>query len=264
MLVAPSARDLATATQTSPDEEDDALPAVGKVWSAPTESLSSMMAKHRAASAPAVSASNDSAVSGSHGPPLSVSNGPATAPIVAPAPVADGNLEAVDAATLPALWQTMLGMLAHLGPMHHSLVSQGQLVGIDDGRIVLRYGPQHETFVRMWEKNGKKELIREAASKALNQTVGVKFEIEAGEDQTPAPQTRAPDARPQTPPAAKRPTPSAPAPPLAPEPAAASESPAVKVTNELVDSLMTLKPAHQVDCAAIGRASDQSGIATDH
>src|SRR5256885_6526019 len=63
--------------------------------------------------------------------------------------------------------------------MLHSLLSQGQLVGIEDGRAILRFGAKHEIFVKSWEKNGKKDLVRDAISQVLNQSIGVKFEIDA-------------------------------------------------------------------------------------
>jgi hypothetical protein len=203
-------------TQHSSDDDDD-LPAVGKVWSAPTESLSSLMAKHRAAAATAVVE-----------PP---------APAAAPAASDAANVEAVDPANLPAVWQTMLGLLSSHGTMLHSLISQGRLIGIVEGRVVLRFGHQHETFIRMWEKNGKRELICDAASKVLNQNVGVKFEI----DDAAAPVAPV-ESRAASEPMVKRNPPPRPAPQAAPEVQQIPEVPTIKVTNELVESLVNANP----------------------
>jgi hypothetical protein len=154
--------------------------------------------------------------------------------VTLPAPVDASNVEAIDPANLPAVWQAILGLMEAHGPMLHSLVSQGQLVGIEDGRVVLRFGPQNETFVKQWERNGKRDLISGAASKALNQTVGIKFEIAA--DATPAP---VPEAGKVSAPPPRRPMPAPAAP--APEPPR-PETPTVKVTNELIEELAKETP----------------------
>jgi len=204
------------------EDDDDALPAVGKVWSGPSESLSTLMAKHRAAhSTPAVAE-------------------PAAAPAPqAPAAPQGGNVEAIDPTNLPGLWQAMLGILADHGPMLHSLVSQGQLVAIADGQAVIRFGPQQETFVRQWERNGKRDLIRDAASQALQQNIGVRFEIDENAASA-VPSAPAPAA--STPAPARRAAPLRPAPTPAPEVHAPPETASIKVTNELVDSLAQSNP----------------------
>ena len=50
------------------------------------------------------------------------------------APFGPGNVEPVDVKNLPEVWQKLLSLLAERGPALHSLVSQGKLVGIEDGR----------------------------------------------------------------------------------------------------------------------------------
>ncbi|MDB5358337.1 MAG: dnaX 2 [Phycisphaerales bacterium] len=198
-----------SALSTLPSDDDDSLPAPGKVWEGPSESLSTLLAKHKAA-APAPEA---------------------------PAP-ANSNIEPADPADLPAVWQAMLKLLANHGPMLHSLVAQGQLIGLEQDRMVIRYGPQHETFVRQWEKNGKKDLIRDAATKVLNQPVGVKFEVATDESVEARPQeARAPSAPPARRPAMRPATQPAPEPPPAP-----AGPPAIKVTPELVESLRSSEP----------------------
>jgi DNA polymerase-3 subunit gamma/tau len=175
----------------SPDDDDDDLPRPGKVWEGPSPSLATLLSSHQSKSQPA--------------PP-------------APEPIA--NIEPVDPSNLPAVWQALLRLLAEHGPVLQSLVSPGRLIAIDDGRAVIRYGPQHGTFVKMLERNGKKDLVREKLTQVLGQSVGVKFEVDAGVETAP--------------PAAASPPPRAAAPPL-PEPTPAS--PAVKLTPELIESL---------------------------
>ncbi|HWE04188.1 MAG TPA: DNA polymerase III subunit gamma/tau [Tepidisphaeraceae bacterium] len=202
----------------SPSFDDDAdgaddLPAPGKVWSGPSESLSTLMAKHRASSSVAT---------------------PAPVAVASPATQVTGlDIASVDPRTLATVWQAMLEILSKQGPMLHSLVSQGQLVGIDDGRLIIRFAPKHETFVKQWEKNGKRDLIRDAASQAMNRSVGVKFEIDAAA----APAIVEPAAPPAGPHRSAT-SPSAPPPEQAPMP----ETPAVKVTSELIESLAAANP----------------------
>jgi DNA polymerase-3 subunit gamma/tau len=239
-VAAPAVQDATAAIADSGDDQDgDALPAVGKVWATPTESLATLMARHRAGAAAASPAS-----------PATVQRiaVPATAAYVtasaaAPVPVSiasqDANVEPVDRDNLPVVWEKILGLLSSQGPMVHSLISQGQLVGIDEGRVVLRFAAQQETFVRKWEKNGKREAICEAASQVLNQPMGVKFEIAGGEApaSAPVPQGVVAPVSPRV--AVPRPG-SQPAADATPPPT--PEAPTVKVTNELVDALVRDNP----------------------
>src|SRR5205807_615431 len=96
-------------------------------------------------------------------------------------------IEAVDPSDLPAVWQALLSLLSAHGAALHSLLSHGRLAGIEDGRAVIRYErPEHETFVKLLERNGKKDIVRDALSKVLRQSVGVKFEFDLVSDATPA------------------------------------------------------------------------------
>jgi DNA polymerase-3 subunit gamma/tau len=189
------------ASVSAAEDDDDSLPAVGKVWSAPSESLSSLMAKHRAANPEQGVAELAPAISG-------------------PA----------DSDNLPVVWQAMLGHLLAL-PGLHSLISQGQLVGIAEGQMILRFGARHETFIRAWEKNGKKEQIRDAASKAAGENVGIRFEIDT--ETPPAPLEQLPHPAPSP---VRRPAPAAVPVPSIPE------APTIKITPELVESLKASTP----------------------
>ena len=137
----------------------------------------------------------------------------------------------------------MLALLAEHGPGLHSLLSHGRLVALDDGRAVIRYGAQHETLVKMLDRNGKKELVRDAITRVLKQSIGVKFEVEqadapgADAESSDAAAQPAPDAVPvsRRPAEAGRPAaaPQAPAPP---------HPPAVKITPELIESIRDSEP----------------------
>jgi DNA polymerase-3 subunit gamma/tau len=173
------------------DEDDDDLPRPGKVWEGPSPSPATLLSSHRSKLQPTT---------------------PAREPVA--------NVEPVDPSNLPQVWQALLRLLAEHGPVLQSLVSPGRLIGIDDGRAVIRYGPQHETFVKMLERNGKKDLVREKLTEVLGQSVGVKFEVDAGAETAP-PAPASPPPRPAVPP------------PQEPPPV----SPAVKLTPELIESL---------------------------
>ena len=150
------------------------------------------------------------------------------------------NVESVDPSDLPRVWQALLDLLSARGPVLTSILQQGRFVGIDDGRAVIRYTREHETFVRMFEKNGKKDQIREALSQVLNQNVGVVFEVvdEAPTGEAPAATDATSAARPRaTPAVSARPTS---APPSRPEPPPGP--PAVRITPELVQSLRESQP----------------------
>ena len=125
----------------------------------------------------------------------------ASSPVAPPAADApESNIEPVDPSNLPAVWRTLLKLLSSHGPVLQSLLSPGKLVAIEDGRAVVRYPAQHETFVKMLERNGKKELVREKLTELLGQSVGVRFEVDRAEDVVPVaappePATRSGESR---------------------------------------------------------------------
>ena len=187
-------------------DDDDALPAVGRVWEGPAPSLGAILKQHAAKASP-----------------------PPAKPMPAPQGAADSNVEPVSPSDLPGVWKALLTLLSQHGPGLHSLVRHGRLVAIEDGRAVIRYGSQHETFVKMLDRNGKKDLVRDAITRVLRQSIGVRFEVDAapeGEPQTEqAPATVAGTGSPEV----TRP----PAPP---------PTPSVKITPELIESIRTAEP----------------------
>jgi hypothetical protein len=202
------------------DDDDDGLPAVGRVWEGPAPSLGAILKKHSAGSASA----------------------PSSAPAKPQAPAAAPNVEPVSPHDLPAVWKALLALLAEHGPGLHSLLSHGRLVALDDGRAVIRYGAQHETLVKMLDRNGKKELVRDAITRVLKQSIGVKFEVEQADAPTSdaGDADAAEDAAPNPVPISRRAAESGRPPPTVPVPA--PQAPAVKVTPELIESIRESEP----------------------
>jgi hypothetical protein len=202
------------------DDDDDDLPAPGKVWDSSGPSLSELLAQQEARAADTAEPATDASS----------------------APVAP-NVEEVNVSDLPRMWQGLLALLAERGPALLSLVSQGKLVGIEDGRAVIQYEKKHETFVKLLDRNGKKDIVRDAISKVANQSLGVQFlvseeelEGEAGVAVAAPPPAKTLAVRPTQ--AVRREVPR-------PEPTALPQQPAanlVKVTPELVESLRQSEP----------------------
>jgi DNA polymerase-3 subunit gamma/tau len=184
------------------EDEDDDLPRPGKVWDSSGPSLKELLAQEAAKSAPV------------------------QAEIAAAPADSFANVEPVNTNDLGALWTTLLTMMAEHGPMFHSLISNGSLAAIEDGQAIIRYTKKNETFRKMLERNGKKDLVRDGLSKIIGKPMGVRFEV----DDSPEPEAPAPPTA--TPPVAR---PARPAPP--PEPAQPAGPPAIRITPELIEQL---------------------------
>jgi DNA polymerase-3 subunit gamma/tau len=185
------------------DDDDDDLPAPGKVWEGPKESLATMMARSSIGSAPAAEPSNVE-------------------------PVAGRDLE--------AMMETVRAALKESSPGIFGLLQEGRLVRIEDGKAVVRYSRQNESHVKLLERNGKKDVVRDAFSRAFEQPLGVVFTI--GEEEAPA-------AKPVSPQQVSRPVPAArpPVPVPAPAPPPAVEAtPTVRLTDEIRASLYKNDP----------------------
>ncbi len=59
-----------------------------------------------------------------------------------------------------------------------ALLQGAKLVGVEDGMAVVRFAHDHDAVVRMLDRNGKKDAIKEILTDLLKQNVGVKFELE--------------------------------------------------------------------------------------
>jgi DNA polymerase-3 subunit gamma/tau len=197
------------------DDNDD-LPAVGRVWDGPTRSLSSILAAQKAQAAkPAGRVPHPSPAASS--------------------PADLSNIEPVDPADLPAVWQALLALLAEKGPGLHGMLSYGRFIGVEEGRAIIRFAPQQETFVKMLDRNGKKDLIRENLSALLKDAVGVSFEVDPALADAPPPPV-APS--PASPGAARAPHPDAPAAPAQPTVRLTAELKAELESDELIRALI--------------------------
>jgi len=96
--------------------------------------------------------------------------------------VAQSNVEPVDSQDLPQVWQRLLDALRQKGPSLPALLSGAKLVGIDAGQVTVSYPKDQEPVVRILERNGKKDTIRDVLSGLLSQNVGLKFEFEQSAD----------------------------------------------------------------------------------
>jgi len=153
--VAPGPRALAPHSNPLPsgesESDEDALPAVGKVWEDDAgPSLSEMLKAREASAEPAEAA-------------------------VEPG---ESNVEAVSSSNLPDVWNRLIDALSQKGPSLPALLSGAKLVGIDSTHATLKYPRDHESVVRMLERNGKKDTIRDVLCGLISQNVGLKFEYD--------------------------------------------------------------------------------------
>jgi DNA polymerase-3 subunit gamma/tau len=178
------------------DDDDDDLPRPGKVWTGP--SLAELARQPMKSAAPAA---------------LPVSN-----------------VESVDPRNLPAIWQSMLALLATKGPALAPLLEEGRFIGVLDGRAVIRYPHGHETMLKMLDRNGKKEQIRDAFTEVLGESVGIAFECDT---ETAPPANRQPAVATTPQPRAAVAPPQQQAPPADPQ---------IRITTELVASIRESDP----------------------
>jgi len=195
------------------DEADDDLPRPGKVWDNSGPSLKELLAQEQAKAS---------------GPSHSSGTGVESASVA----TSDfSNVEPVRPSELGDVWSALLNLMAAHGPMLHSLLAGGSLASIDGGSVVIRYPKKNETFTKILERNGKKDLVRDGLSQILGTPVGVRFEVEEGAAE---PEEARPAAAAAPP--AQRYTSSRPAPPP-PEPQAPAGPPAIRITPELVEQM---------------------------
>ena len=226
------------------DDDDDALPAVGKVWDASGPSLSELLKQRQSGATPQAAP---------------VAAAPAPAPAGAEPSAVEPNIEPVEVSSLPEVWQRMLDLLAARGPALLSLIRPGRLAAIEEDSAVIRYDPKHATFVKML--NGKKDVVKEALTQAAGKPLGVRFEVApddvaasgngsgGGVAVTDAPSATARAAAPAAPPSARavaaepvrRVAVEAP-PPALREPPPVPVANLVKVTPDVVETLRNNEP----------------------
>ncbi len=218
---APEEGDTSVAPTFSIDVEDDdeALPAVGRVWEGEKKSLSAIF-KRSAAPAPA---------------PVR------TAP----------NFEAIGDNELSRVWGDLLQKFESL-PGIYGMLKGGQPLGVTDDRAVIRFDQSLAIAPRMLEQNGKKEKLLDALKELLGRSVSVQFEVDESTGEmvrTPAPAQEAPrPARPMNRPAptpALPPIPDTPTVPLTPElREELSKDPLIKaVIEQLGGQIIRVEPA---------------------
>jgi len=165
----PPTADVSAEVAPVDDDADDALPAVGKVWDdGPKLSLGEIMKRAKLAEQQSARA---------------------TAPPVAQA---DHDPDGKKARLLKIIEEA--GALMALG-----VLSQGRIKGVEDGRVVILLPPQQESFIKNFERNTKRDLIRGAIADVFGAGVGIQLQV----DTTPTPAT----ASPGTSSSAPRPTP---------------------------------------------------------
>jgi DNA polymerase-3 subunit gamma/tau len=183
------------------DDDDDDLPRPGKVWDSSGPSLSELLKQRSGNDAPE-----------------------------APRPAAvQSNVEPVASGDLDELRGKLLSALAQKGPSLPALLADAKLVGIENDQAILRYAHDQEPLVKMLDRNGKKETIRDVLSALLERPISLKFELTEAPPEDAAPAARQPAAQPVRKPAPK----------FTPPPAAAIPEPTIRITEEIKQQLMT-------------------------
>lgn len=140
------------------DDADDALPAVGKVWDdGPKLSLGEIMKRAKLAEQQSARAT--------------------------PPPVAQAN-------NYPDGQKArLLKIIEEAGAlMVHGVLSQGRIRGVEDGRVVILLPARQESFIKNFERNTKRDLIRGAIADVFGAGVGIQLQV----DTTPTPATASP------------------------------------------------------------------------
>jgi DNA polymerase-3 subunit gamma/tau len=181
------------------DDDDDDLPAPGKVWDNSGPSLKELLAQEEAK------------IENTGEPPV---------PPHTPVPT-----QATQEPDVTAAWQALLDSVKEMGAGLHGVLVNAKFEGIRDEQAVIRFSKSFATFTKMLEKNGKKDLVRSNLSKALGRNVGVRFEVEEEAVATAqAEQPRPAPVRREVPKPA----------PVVPE---APAAPVIKITPELLEQM---------------------------
>jgi DNA polymerase-3 subunit gamma/tau len=192
--------------------DDDDLPRPGKVWDNSGPSLSELLKAQESAAAAVENEPVESE-------PAETSTAVLEHPNIEPAASQD----------LSTVWSRLLGALEARSHSLPPLLDGATLVGIEHGQATLRFAADHAPMVRMLDRNGKKEIIRDVLSEVLNESVGIRVELST--ENAPARESATVVEPPR--PAPARPA-SRPAPQYVPPPPA---EPAIKITEELKQEL---------------------------
>lgn len=149
--------------ETAPVDEDDSLPAVGRVWEGGSQSLTMMFKK---------------------------SNTPRPA-------AAEPSAAPVDNGEFSGLMGRLISALEEKGPSWPAFVKSATITGIDDGVVTLRYPPTEEMTLKMLDRNGKKETIQQLLSELMGRPIGIRTVLDpnAPADEPAAVQTAAAPSR---------------------------------------------------------------------
>ncbi len=208
-----AAPQVTTTTITLEEDEDDDLPRPGKVWDNSGPSLAELLKQQVNVSVPTT--------------PVPVAVQPITAPDAAI------NIEPVAVENLPEVWQKLLDVLNAKSAGLPPLLANAQLVGIEENQAIIRF-PHREAFsARTLDRNGKKDIVRDALCAVVGQSVGLKIDL-APPDETDNEPAASPSVRPAPAPRVQK--------PVAPEPAPLPETPMIRLTTELRDELRQKNP----------------------
>jgi hypothetical protein len=146
----------APASNVGDDDDDDALPAPGKVWDNSGPSLSELV-KQQSKLAEQSS-----------------------------------NVEAVNANDFDAVMSKLRSAIHQKSPGIDGWLVHAKYLGVRDGIAVIRYSSEQAVAAAALDRNGKREIIQSELSSVLGETVGVKFEVEqidvsASVETSPAP-----------------------------------------------------------------------------
>ena len=76
------------------------------------------------------------------------------------------------------IWPRLVAMMTQQGSSVAGALSLASLNRIEDNQAVVRFRYEGESFARMWEKNGKRDLMAKAISDIRGRPIGVRFEVE--------------------------------------------------------------------------------------
>ncbi|MCS7034428.1 MAG: DNA polymerase III subunit gamma/tau, partial [Phycisphaerae bacterium] len=133
-------------------DDDDVLPAVGKVFAGPTRSLGAIFAESGRASG----TSNDARAS-----------------------TTAANLQPVDQAEFASMMSRLRAALARHGPGYDGILVHGRIVSVEAGRAVIRYSHAHEAAARMLQREPRRQVVQQTLSELMNEPVGLVVEVDS-------------------------------------------------------------------------------------
>jgi DNA polymerase-3 subunit gamma/tau len=159
------------ATDNAELEDDDDLPRPGKVWDSTGPSLKELLAQEAAKNAPSP------AQLATHNSQL------------------ETNVEAVDEAQLPAVWQRVLDHLKDSQGALYGLLSQTRLKSIENSQATLQLTPDQSFVSRQLENPMKRDKLSQALSAAFGQPLSLRISLDAA--RAPAAVAVAAEAKPR-------------------------------------------------------------------